>query len=692
MESFFVLFWSPQKYPSGHNIHFKCIVMTKIVSSSFIANHTNLSISEINALVLASHKTKSICWLLGEPPRVGNPVTIAVKSIPPSYLNKIKSLESSYPYEFSSPLKDILDLKLKLLCLRLKFFYEEDHSDFTFIGLKAYSRSQEEKDFLQRKLTLIDYILKLKDTGEYSLREVYAALIILGLTFYKNETSFYKKIRQYSLEGDYKLFLNKNRFKEKPWKQKHTKLHVSFIGELLGSELDRRQITTELKKFSEDNNINPLSKSTVSRLIRNNKLDVIYAEKRFGTGYVKQEMCSYIEKEKPHYKMQVVEADGSRLQLAYQVQDGSKWSVGYLTLYVIIDVASRKILGYSIDDYENKEMVSLAFFMMLSNYSRLPAHIRIDRSKPHQSNRFKRFLRLANDKGMTFKICYEPKEKGTVENFYRWFPEKICNKYKAYTGLSLVATNWNNKPNPDRVLKLLNSHKNLPTRTELFNAIPQLVNEWNMHNSSENSFPSKIFSELNYKDASFIQENEIAFLTWRIKNKERFSRNTVSFARAGERFSYKCQDYENIIQLHNQPYIMVWLETVPHYIYVYSSEGKFIEKLNRKTVYLDDPINISTEEYSKMIQDKNHNYGLLKHIKNKVKTMSEELEKKNKTMIPYNIATGLNSNKHENYQVESEFVNRHILNRPKDIKEDRGEYTNIKKTVAVKKNNQINFQ
>ncbi|QCK15220.1 DDE-type integrase/transposase/recombinase [Mangrovivirga cuniculi] len=662
-----------------------------LTSVSTLSKFSTHSIAEIQGLISTSYLDNSGYWKLGRAPNIQDELIIKLNSIPKEFnstVNKIYKYGQMYIWEATY---DLPSIQIIHLCLKLKLYWENlDQHIIPDIIIKKY-HSEEQSRFIYNKHLLFKYILELIDEKLCNQKDIHIALDYVGINYYKNYSSFNRALNQYKELG-LNYFFHKSKNQKNHSLSKITTEHIAFIGDRYGKSYSITQISEELKKYCEMNNLPIVNRTTVGRTIKSQRIDIIYAEQRRGKAYFKSQISGYIEKEKPKFKLQVVEADGSRLQLAYQKEDESKYKIGYLTLYILLDVASNKVVGYSIDKIENKEMVLIAFFMMFTKYKRLPAYLRIDRSSAHTSYKFKRFIKLAASFGMKYKYCIDPQEKSAVENFYRWFPELICKQFSCYTRLSIVANSWDYKPNPDEVDKILTEPKKLPKKHELIRSIPYLIEEWNNRNKTINKhqFPSKTFSDLNYKDAIFLEDHLHALLTWRIKRKTRFSRNTIAFKdkiNSGNRISYRVNEPELIIEkLQNNPYTIAWIETSPNFIYVFDDRNNFICKAYKKNKYLDDPINISDIEYQQAIKERDNNNSILKMAKAKVAELNEKINYDKKYFAPFNITTGFNSNKHVIDEIETEFIEEHIIPDRMDINDPKEEYMDLKEYEDIDNN------
>lgn len=632
-----------------------------VVDSFTISTNSSYSKCEIEKLVFNSYESQGDLWRLGEPPRLGVPLGISLKTIPLPLRKSIQSIIKFSPHLFWNYLGETYTPEQYLMQLKIKFEYDNIPSEFDPIIIENSKNVQERISF-QMKFNLLKYLHKIIKNKTHNRKEIFHALNTLKVPYYSNYSSFSRFLSKKFKPDDANTIFHISRGKVRPDRNKWNPNHVSLIKSYYSDGFDSQQITDKLKEDCEKLPLSVISKSTVKRIIKLYRLDVLCAEERLGTGHVKNEICGYIDRKKPEYKMQVVESDGSRLQLPYRVNDNSRWKVRYLTLYVIIDISTTRILGYSVDDFENQEMVLMAFYMMFSIHKRLPAYLKIDRSSAHKSKRFNRFLTEIAKKGVGYRFCYEPRDKGVVESFYHWFPEKICKLFSIYTGLSLVSKSWFNQPNPENVSKILNNVKNLPTREELIQAIPVLINRWdNRFSPSIKNTPLALFKGMNYKNAIFVEDSFAAYVTWRIKSKNRFSRNTISHFYKGEKLSYRLSNSDNIINTYGKEITIAWLETDTTRIYVFDNHGTFIELAYRKNKYLDDPISIEPEDYSGMIKEKNSNYKLIQDIRKKVKLLKNDISKPNKELIQLNVSSGLQGNKVALSEVEEDFIDNHYI-------------------------------
>lgn len=629
------------------------------VNENFVGKLFSLSETEIHINVLSCLRDNSKEWSISSSISINTSLYIVVGSLPKKIKGIIKSKYYSNRQEFIPIVITNATNKEKELCLKIRSTYLQGEEIEHCVEINNYCNSPDEKEALNEKIRMFNFFISLTSTKTYTAKDIWKALMAVKLDYYTNETSFSRKLKEFRRYGP-QVFLHSSRGIPKPWKQKITHVHIAKILELYGQNLDTEQIHIELNKYCEEFNLMYISRSTIKNIIRQPKNKVVFGLERNGASYVKNNVISYLEKEKPKFKLQVVECDGSRLQLPYIKTDESKYKIGFLTLYVIMDVASNKVIGYWVDDFENKDMVFMAFYMMLSNVNYLPAYIRIDRSSAHQSNRFNNFLSRAKELGMGHRFCYEPREKGTVESFFHWFPEKICKKYPTYVGLGPLTKDWDKKPSPEKIKQIENC-KNLPSRSELSFFIPELIDQWNQRRNSSNSkTPDDIHLELKIDSGKYIPEETIAKLTWCYKKRKCFTRNTIRLGSGENMRSYRLQNKEAIMNYFEEPLNIYYLNSEPEYIYVFNQYDEFIEKAIKKTKYLDDPVRISDPENNAMLSESRDNYNLMKEIKEEVKRNNSMILQKSKNQSPFSITTGYNPNKQVQSTVLDDFALKHM--------------------------------
>lgn len=341
------------------------------------------------------------------------------------------------------------------------------------------------------------------------------------------------------------------------------------------------------------------------------EIENITAEPRYGYNHFKANQEPYILKEKPKYKYQVVEADGSRLQIPYLNEQNA---IKFLKIYVVIDVYSSKILGFSLNEEENSQMTIDAFFMAFEQCRYVPAHIVTDLALSKSGD----LIKFRDDTTLLFNTRWRthfpeyPNAKGTVENFFRNFHIQIARKYFDYVGLSINARSDDHRLKKNTIKKLLENREQLKNRSDLIRFASSLIDQWNSQINKEMS-PIQKDSIGKVKDAYAIANYEIARVCWK-HAKRKIKRSKITILN-GE---YEIEKNENRASLNG-----VWVDVYYHkkantFIYVFNG-NKFIECANRKPRFKEN----AQSKFKKIKSNKKYR----SYCKDRVKKSRLELKK-----------------------------------------------------------------
>ncbi len=114
---------------------------------------------------------------------------------------------------------------------------------------------------------------------------------------------------------------------------------------------------------------------------------------------------------KPEFAGQLLEIDGSRLQIPFNNVKLKK--IDFLVLFIILDVTSRLVLGYAHGLYEKSVVAKNAFRRYFENYSFLPLQITRDGASTYEKD-FKIVETLTTKRGVQWIVTHDPQGKPHV--------------------------------------------------------------------------------------------------------------------------------------------------------------------------------------------------------------------------------------------------------------------------------------
>tara|TARA_Y100001972_G_C7662231_1_gene334189 strand:- start:1232 stop:3157 length:1926 start_codon:yes stop_codon:yes gene_type:complete len=495
--------------------------------------------------------------------------------------------------------------------LDLKLAYEKGYKDFLGEYLKI-SNSKSRKRHARKHAVLLKALDIYLELGckKSSILKIYNTLRVLRINYYTTPESFRRKFRQVRLSDNFaEEVLHKICTLKKHPAQKVDDWTKLKITDLMGQGKLKTVILEEI------NQNRPLRKQiSYATLLKYITQEVknITAEKRYGYDFYKKHLEPYIRRQKPKFKYQVVEADGSRLQLPYRNELNK---IKFLKIYVIIDLHSSLILGFSLGEEENTEMIMLAFSMVFERHRYVPACVLTDKSKPHMSANFQRFK---SDCNLFFNAIWRehlpdfPNAKGTVENFFRNFHIQVVRKYFGYFGLGMTAKSNEHKLNKDELKKIEKNRHLLKTRQELILFVGTLINEWNNRITKEMS-PLQKHNNAPIMDAQPIKEEFIARLCWN-KAERLIKRCKIHLGS----YEYDLEQNENRIKWNGELVDVYYHSSKRDHLYLFK-DNAFIEKVHKKRFYSEE----SGSKFQKIAQNKSlRKYANVRYDENK-----ETLEK-----------------------------------------------------------------
>lgn len=402
-----------------------------------------------------------------------------------------------------------------------------------------------------------------------------------------------------------------------------------------------------------------ISYSTLKKVI-DSKVENITKEDRYGYDIYKRDIEPYIRRKKPDYKLQVVEADGSRFQIPFY--DPIRKKLRFLTLYVVIDVFSSMIVGFSTSESENTEMVLNAFWMMMAKQKYIPACVLVDNGLKN-SEGWKEFQDETNRLfGTLWKkhLPDYPNSKGTVESFFKYFNVKYVRNYPNYLGLSIRAKSNDHRLQPEKVNKVNKNKKKVATYAETVFTCCRLISEWN-RTITKSFSPEQKFNQGQIADARVVSEAEIARVCWtKLDEKRKVHRSHINFNNK----EYELGNYDNINKYNGRKVEVYYHKSVTDYVFLFH-EDQFIEKANVKPFFdEEDPLKFSKIKHNKALRD--HNSMELK----KAKSELEEIENTDPLF-----STFFSNDKELENSEHERFIEEYLLNKNEiDLENETDEY------------------
>lgn len=329
----------------------------------------------------------------------------------------------------------------------------------------------------------------------------------------KSRPTFYRKLKKFKESGGQSLI--------------HGALHKSRGASVLKDEVinkiealyrDKKQfsgskIHSKLNQWCRTKGFSEVSFSSVKSIL--SKPEFMNKNKvfRYGDEWAKLNFEHFRLRNDPDYNGSLWQIDGTRIQIPYS-KNGKE---AYLQIFVVMDVYSRSIVGYSVDESENNKMIIRAMRHAVRTTKFLPKEILRDNGKPFESQEYK-YL----EDYMSFMGTYSrkhlvglPQDKGHVERFFSTFQSTVLKYYDGYIGEGIRGRRENSRP-PKEVIEANRKVKNLRSKKELENLIDDAIKKYN-NNRIHDDQPSpnaKFLSGNNDPNIIKISTSQFALLFW----------------------------------------------------------------------------------------------------------------------------------------------------------------------------------
>lgn len=141
-----------------------------------------------------------------------------------------------------------------------------------------------------------------------------------------------------------------------------------------------------------------------------------------------------IKTAKPTAPDALVESDGTKLNLFYM--DGGKMKAD-LQMYIVVDVATEMMIGYSFGRSENIDTVQRAWRMAIKRSGRLPKQTRFDNGGAHKSAEVKAFMKCISD--VHFNSTAYSGQSKYIERIIGRFQRAHLALFHNFTGMNVKA-------------------------------------------------------------------------------------------------------------------------------------------------------------------------------------------------------------------------------------------------------------
>jgi len=408
-------------------------------------------------------------------------IWILYQSIPLKVLNKLEfPTDESKFIEYiknSTPTNDSynssLDFNLHQVWVNSEYWtqyiplYKDYFSDLEAINSHA------------RTHAVLVEVLLLKKAKIYELKEIHNAFQKLPKVGFKaaSYSYFSTKLNICNKNGITETLLHNFRIQgRQPYRINSvvTTLIKSF--RLNSKGYNKSKILSLVNTHLKQRNLQTISQSSVDRVCDDmefrNKTDFI----RLGRKFSNDNITPYLSRKTPEHAGGLYQIDSSQINIYYN-NDGVP---SYLTLCVILDTYSRKIIGHAIGVVENYQLIKKAIKNAFVNGGISPDHILVDNHAAYHSYDFKVLKSKLSSFGVNIRYAQvkNAKDKAHVERWFGTFQSSYLTEIYGFLGEGIKTKREGSRASDEKTREY-RKFKNLHKKEELMQLVKEKINDYN---------------------------------------------------------------------------------------------------------------------------------------------------------------------------------------------------------------------
>lgn len=257
-----------------------------------------------------------------------------------------------------------------------------------------------------------------------------------------------------------------------------------------------------------------ITESWVKRLmVTDNHFRTVAMTSRNGEKYTKDNILAYAVRKGTPFPANVWMIDGSPMQ--FYCYDENRTRVIRLNLFVVIDVCSRKIVGFDVSFSEDKFNIMNSLQNAVMDEGHLPAEIVSDNfsaSKTEEIIALKEKMEKLGTYWRHAKVG-NPQDKSYVERFFGSLQSIECALYDDYIGEGIMSHRGNRR-NADQLL-LTAKRDGLPSLNQMKSRITTLIVTYNQRLKASGQSPKEVYNTLPKPHAIELDSVGTALLFWK---------------------------------------------------------------------------------------------------------------------------------------------------------------------------------
>lgn len=320
--------------------------------------------------------------------------------------------------------------------------------------------------------------------------------------------------------------------------------------------------------------------------------------------------------------------DGWDLPFYYQGQyKGKLTSYLKLVLFAVRDAHSKKIVGYSIGESENTQLILEALQDAVKNTGFFAFEVLSDNHSFNKTKEAEYFKEALDTIGITWNVDQNPRRKAIAERYFKHLGEAHCKKYSGYIGQSIKTREKAGRPSQEYQDQFTKSG-NWLTKEEIAIIGASVVTEFNNTPQTKlnNRTPNEVH-EQGEKPYVFKLDLFDRLRLFTKKTESTVTRGQINLKRGGVTYEYQLNS-EQFDKLNGKKVIVRYEDFGT--IYLFDHKDRSIGSVRQKVGINGALADQTAEDLEKLHKNK----GLLNGIRAKARKANEKLRDEVQQIAP----------------------------------------------------------
>lgn len=237
--------------------------------------------------------------------------------------------------------------------------------------------------------------------------------------------------------------------------------------------------------------------------------------------------------------LQIVEIDGTKLQFYGKDENGD---VKRYTIFVAIDVFSKKVLAFEVAEIENRKVVlDTLEKMYYENGMKMPNQIVSDNFSVGKTKEYNNFKEICEMVGLNFRQCRvgNAKDKNTIEYFFKYFQEHGQALLPFFLGFDIKSKQHEKRPDAEYLNK---ANKHLLDKAQIQKTVGELITMYNKERLVCELSPYQLFEQTK-KAGMVVLENAMRYAFWQ-KTSFKMDRDFVRIQYQKKKYEFSTYNYD----------------------------------------------------------------------------------------------------------------------------------------------------